>query len=360
MRVTSPVKLLSLLLAVAAMSLGSLRAQSVASALYNFETEVRNYNLVALSSTATTTFSSYGDTEGGIAVNGNLSISGGSIDDQVSTTPNPSLFVSGTLTLNGNTQLNAAYASVSSSNNSALYTWCPSTDTLTANNNSGSLNITNSGSTTDPIGAAAPTNWNWSTETSDLTADSTALANATANGTTVVAGTISVNSQNLTFTPDTTPATDSTVIFTLNAADLSGNSYNGSSFSNISISVPNDVNYVIDVVNASGTTLFSGANFNSGTNDDQVLWNIEGTGTVALGSGSFYGAVLAPTATVTNNANTIVTGQIAAANFSDTNTELHYANFDAVMVVIPEPMTFALWGVGLCALAIVARRKLVG
>jgi len=341
------------------MGVGSARAQSVASSLYNFETEVRNYNLVALSSAATTTFSSYGDTEGGIAINGNLSISGGSIDDQTSSAPNPSLYVSGTLTLNGGTQLNASYASISTSNSSA-YTWNASNKDLVANNNSGDLNITNSGSSVDPLGAAAPTNWNWTTEASQLTSDSTTLANATANGTTVVAGTISVNSQNLTFTPNSTPAADSTVIFTLNASDLSGNSYNGSSFSNISISVPSDVNYVINVVNAGGTTLFSGANFNSGSNDSNVLWNIEGTGTVALGSGSFYGSILAPTATVTNNGNTTINGQVAASAFTDTSTELHYLGFNAVVVVIPEPMTFALWGVGLCALAVVARRKLIG
>jgi hypothetical protein len=120
------------------------------------------------------------------------------------------------------------------------------------------------------------------------------------------------------------------------------------------------VNYVINVVNAGGTTLFSGANFNSGSNDTNLLWNIEGSGTVALGTGnSFYGSILAPSATITNDSNTTINGQVVASAFTDNNTELHYDGFDAVSVVVPEPMTFALWGVALCGAAILVRRKLV-
>jgi choice-of-anchor A domain-containing protein len=186
------------------------------------------------------------------------------------------------------------------------------------------------------------------------------LAHATANGTTVIDGTISVNSSNLVLTPNSTPATDATVIFTLDASKLSGNSYNGQSISNIAINVPTDVNYVINVINlGTNTTLFSGASFNSGSNDNQLLWNFEGSGTVNLGSGSWYGSILAPSATVTNNGNTTENGQVVANAFTDNNTELHYQGFTAVAVVVPEPMTFALWGVALCGAAIVVRRKLV-
>lgn len=370
MRGLRPIQLLSLCAALAlsaqsAMALAG--GESVASALYSFDTTVRNYNLLTLSTTVTTTLNNYGDTQGGMAIRGALAVgNGGAVAAQlgsIGASGDPSLYVGGTLTVTGNVMLNGGYASVNSSANSANYTWNSGSLSLVSNANSGNdLNITNSGSSTNPLTGAAPSNWNWATVQSNLTTASTALANATANGTTVINGTISVNSQNLVLTPNSTPAVDSTVIFTLDASQLSGNSLNGQTFSNIQIDVPADVNYVVNVINlGSGTTtLFSGANFNSGSNDTNLLWNLEGSGTVALGTGnSFYGSILAPSATITNDGNTTINGQVAANAFTDDNTELHYLGFDAVSVVVPEPVTFALWGVALCGAGILVRRQLV-
>jgi len=365
MRALRPTQVLTLLAALA-LGMTAVHAQTVASALYNYDTSVRNYNLITLSTTATTTLSNYGDTQGGLAIRGALAVgNGGAVAAQlgsIGSNGDPSLYVGGALTVTGNVMLNGGYASINSSANSANYTWNASSLSLVSNaNSSNDLNITNSGSSTNPLTGAAPSNWNWATIQSNLVSDSNTLKNATANGTSVINGTISVNSQNLVLTPNSTPATDATVIFTLDASQLSGNSLNGQTFSNIQIDVPTDVNYVVNVINlGSGTTtLFSGANFNSGSNDTNLLWNIEGSGTVNLGSGSFYGSVLAPTATITNNGNTTINGQVVANAFTDDNTELHYLGFDAVSVVVPEPTTFALWGVALCGAGILVRRKLV-
>jgi choice-of-anchor A domain-containing protein len=365
MRALPTIKLLSCLAALA-LAAAAVRAQTVASALYNYETSVRDYNLVTLSTTAATTLSNYGDTEGALAIRGALTIdNGGAIAAQADAGSDPSLYVGGKLTVSGNVMLNAGYASVNSAANSSNFTWDGAEKQLVAKGssvNGNDLSLANSGSTTNPLTGAAPSNWNWSTINSNLVADSSTLANAALNGTSVIGGTISVDSgQNLTFTPNSTPAANATVIFTLNADLLTaGTTYNGSTFSNIVVNVPSDVNYVVNVVNASGATLFSGANFNSGANDANLLWNFEGSGTVALGTGnSFYGSILAPSATITNDSNTTINGQVAADAFTDDNNELHYEGFNAVAVAVPEPMTFALWGVALCGAALLVRGKLV-
>ncbi len=360
MRALASVKLLALLASLALVAT-SASAQTVASALYNFDTSVRDYNLVTLSTSATTTLTNYGDTQGGLAIRGALTLNnGGAVAAQlgsIGSSSDPSLYVGGKLTVTGNVMLNGGYASVNNAANSGSFTWDATDKQLIANGswvNGNDLNITNSGSSTNPLTGAAPSNWNWTTLNSNLISDANTLAGATANGTISVDG-----GQNLVFTPNSTPAAGSTVVFVLNANLLGSGTYGGASYDNISINVPDDVNYVIDVVNAGGKTLFSGANFNSGSNDTNLLWNIEGSGTVALGTGnSFYGSILAPSATITNDGNTTINGQVVASAFTDTNTELHYDGFDAVTVVVPEPMTFALWGVGLCGAAIFVRRKL--
>lgn len=345
-------------LAAAVMAAQCFALGQTAAALSNFESSVEDYNLVSLNNV---TLDNVGDTQGGLAVGGSLTVTS---TTYVATGPqavlpsssNPTLYVAGGLTLDGNTLgINAGYAALpglSSSN----WTWGATQKQLVESGNGGTFSQSNGSGTNsgnNPIGNPIPANWNWSTIGSNLSADSTNLYNAAVNGT------ISVSSGNLLFTPNSTPAAGSTVVFSITGAQL-----NSLSFSNVSINVPADVNYVINVVNAQGMTLFgSGENFNSGSNNGQILWNFYNTsgtgGTVTLGSGSgsFYGSILSPTMAV--NTNLTVNGQVAASSFSDSGAELHFESFDAVAVVVPEPLTFALWGVGLCGAAVVIRRRLM-
>lgn len=334
---------------------------TVAGALSDFQSSLDDYNLVSLNDA---TLDNAGDTQGGLAIGGSLTVTsttyvatGGSSDLPGSSAP--TLYVAGGLNLGGNTLgVNAGDAALPGLSSSS-WSWNATQKQLTESGNGGTFSQSNGSGAyagSSPLSNPGPASWNWSTLASNLQADSAALANAAATGT------ISVNSgQNLIFTPNTTPAAGSTVVFTLNASLLSGNTYNGSTFSNISISVPTDVNYVINVINSAGTTLFgSGANFNSGTNNGQLLWNFVGSSgsSVTLGtSGSFYGSILSPSMTV-NTGGMTVNGQVAASSFSDSGAELHFEGFDAVAVVVPEPLTFALWGVGLCGVAVVMRRRL--
>ena len=344
--------LLAAFAAGAAVPLARAVATSLATELETFQTDVRNYNVISFGNS---TFTNFGDTQGPLAIGGNLTLDGGTVAAQpgnFGVDSDPTLYVAGQLTLSGETQLDSGYASTPALDCSWM--WNASTKTLS--DSSGSLDSTNAGSAdaaNNPIDNPAPANWSWSTAASQLTTVSNALAGATSNGT------ISVSSQNLVLTAPTNPSTGVDV-FTLNANDISGNTYNGQTFSNVQINVPTGVNYVINVINAAGTTIFgSGVNVNSGTNDSQVLWNIEGSGTVTLGGGQFIGSVLAPTATINNGGSTIVTGQVVADSFNDNDAETHYQAFVVGSVVVPEPATFAWCALGLCGLVAVLRRRCV-
>jgi len=326
---------------------------SVLQQLETFQTDVRNYNVISFGNS---NFTNYGDTQGPLAILGNLYLDGGSVADQpgnFGVSSDPTLYVTGQLTLTGTTTLNSGYASTPGLTPSA-WTWNATQRELSGGG--GDLNSTNADSAAsmnNPITNAAPANWNWNTLSTQFTSISQTLANATTTGT------ITVNSNNLIFTAPADPATG-VAVFTLDASKISGNTYNGQTFSNIQINVPTGVTDVINVINAAGTTIFgSGANFNTGTNDSSLLWNVEGSGTVTLGAGQFIGAILAPTATIDNGTNTAVSGQIVADGFNDTGAETHFTSFVVASVVVPEPAAFTWCAVGLCGLGILVRRRRV-
>jgi choice-of-anchor A domain-containing protein len=320
-------------------------------------TDFENFNLISFGNAS---FSNYGDTQGALAVNGNLTLSGsGSIGNNPivnsAWTNNPSLYVTGQLSLSSGstTSLNSGYAALPGLT-ASNWTWNATNKSITSTAyNGGVLSSINAGtakSGTNPIDNPAPAGWNWSTLHTNLNTISTDLANTAATGS------ISVNSgQQLQFIA-AAGQTSGVAVFDLNAKLLSGNTYNGQTFSDIQINVPAGLTYVINVVNAAGTTIFgSGANFNSGTNDNQLLWNITGNGTVSISNGGyFYGSILAPNTTI--DTTTTIDGQVAAASFSDSNVELHDDEFSPAAVATPEPATYALWAVGICALGIAWRR----
>ncbi len=316
-----------------------------------FAAYARNYNLISLGNVD---LSGSSDTQGGIAVGGNLSISGAwTIASTFSDSPDPSLFLNGQLSLGGNTTYeNNGYASTK--NLTGTWTWDATQKRLTGSSGTLDMNSSDPKASIDPRLNSGPTGWNWTTETSEFDTISTSLGTQAQTA----GASISVSGGNLDFN---STATSGVVVFDLDATKLSGNAYNGTSFSNIQINVPTGVDYVINVLHlADGQTLFgSGANFNSGTNDDQLLWNFVDTGSSDIGvtisdGGNFYGSVLAPKVNITDN--TTIDGQVVAASFTDCGVELH--DLDFTSVVVPEARTFALWAVGLCGAAVVAGRRL--
>jgi choice-of-anchor A domain-containing protein len=348
--------MLTLLMVSMALHLGA--QTSVNNAVTEYSQLIHNYNLISLGSA---TFDNYGDTEGPLAINGNLTLTGsGAVATQPAEfglTSNPTLYVNGQLTLGGTNMLNSGYASLP--NLTGTWTWNASQKTLTGGG--GALSSINSSSPqagNNPRTNPAPSGWNWSTLSSSFTAISNTLAAATTNGT------ITISGQTMSFVAPT-GMTSGVAVFTLNAALLNGDMYNGTMFSNVQFNVPNNIDFVINVINAAGTTIFgTGVNFNSGGNYDQLLWNIEPTmsgghpvtTSVSLGNGGdFYGSVLAPEVDISNACNAIIDGQVVAANFDDEGAELHYTGFVAVLV--PEPGTYGAGAVVLCGLAIAWRHR---
>jgi len=326
---------------------GAAFGQSVVTDVGTFANDVRNYNLITLGNA---TLSGSSDTQGGIAIGGNLTFGGSwTIASNVGTgsATDPSLYVNGQMTLSGTDYLNNGYASTP--NLTGSWNWNSGQKNFTGGG--GTLHINASDSSYDsssPKTNPAPSGWNWTTLASSFNSISSGLAAATPTGT------IAVSGGNLNFNSS---ATSGVVVFDLDASKLSGATYNGSSFSNIQISVPTGVNYVINVLNlCDGQTLFgSGVNFNSGTNDDELLWNFSQTTNVNVSlGGNFYGAILAPDVNITDS--TTINGQVVADSFTDNGVELHDTDFVPVAGLVPEPRTFALWTLALCGAMVLGGR----
>jgi choice-of-anchor A domain-containing protein len=317
--------------------------------LNDYANLTQDYNLVALGNL--TLGASGSDTQGGIAVEGTASITGPwTIASDTPLNSDPTLFVKGQLTLSGGStpvHLNNGYATLSDQTG---WSWSSgSPRTITGSNGSIAINSSATYSNTDPISNPIPPGWSWNTVNSTLNA---VAANLGSQATTSSTGSLMLQGQTLEFC---TTATSGTVVFDLNASDFTNESVPGlGSFTGIEVDVPTGVNYVINVTNiTAGQTLFN-VNFNAGTNDSNLLWNLEGpaTGTedVTLSNGgNIYGSILAPTINLTED--TIVNGQIVSDNFTDDSSELHDDTFTPDQLLVPESPVFGLGALGLCAVA---------
>jgi len=281
-------------------------------------------------------------------VNGNLSLHGGAvaIKPQLFTVgADPTLYVNGQLSLSNDVHLNSGYASTPnvtgswtfSNNNQRLFEGGGG-KLYSANSNDALAN-------NDPRTNSAPENWNWASIQSSATSLSAELAAMAASGTVAV----NTGNQTLTFTPDSAAA--GTVVFNLDASLLGTQSYNGQSFTGLQFNMGADQNFVVNVLNANGKTLFGqGVNFNEPAGSGRLLWNLAGSGSVGLGNGGqFYGSVLAPSMSLSNANNTAINGQVIAGGLTYSNAELHHTNFSPVSVLVPEPATYAWWTLALCA-----------
>ncbi|HQF39380.1 MAG TPA: choice-of-anchor A family protein [Opitutaceae bacterium] len=337
------------------------RATLVDQALVRFDTNVRNYNLVSLGDAS---FSQYGDTEGGLAVAGNLFLQGGAVANRpelFKPTGDPTLYLGGALTVDGYVDLSSGYAALSAANN-APWSW-----------NGGNARLTSAGSTLstintpDPFGDLdprtnpGPASWNFASLASSFANISQTLAGATANGSVLFDG------QTLKFAASS-PAAQGVIVIDFDASLLVGNTYAGEMFSTVQFDVPSDSAYVINVRNAAGRTLFgsNSVNFNSGSGYEHLLWNIvdsteDVTENVYFGDhGEFYGAVLAPTFNVFADSVSL-NGQVVAGSYRHNQQggeqrELHFTAFDYGYEV-PEPATYGLLGAASCVGMMLWRRR---
>ncbi|PTY08349.1 hypothetical protein DB347_01840 [Opitutaceae bacterium EW11] len=311
-------------------------ALTVDQALAQYDSLLGNYNAIVFGNAALK--SGYGDTEGGLVVGGNLYVEGGALNTHANT-PGLALYVGGQLINNGTElMLNSGYASLPNTSG----TWDPATGHLTKGGKVvlSTINSSDPHKFIDPRSPALNPGFDMAaikSEFSSLSATFDGLANN---------GSVSVIGQTLTFQASN-PTTHGAIVFDFDASKLSGSTYKGTYFSGISINIANGDNYIINVLNANGKTLFgTGVNYNPGTNSDQLLWNFVGGGNVTLSNGGgFFGSVLAPKMSVSNGNNTYIQGQLVADQFSLAGAELHFTGFEEPYPT-PEPSTYGLIGAG--------------
>ena len=336
---------------------------TLTSAVVQFDTLTQGYNLISLGNAS---FSNYGDTQGALAVAGNLTLQGaGQIAEHYSAGSKPSLYVSGQLNLDSGqqTRLKNGYAYLPSVSGS----WNGTDRVLTTGSGGqfSTINSTHALAGTDPRNTLGSAPFSWSSLSSGLVSVSNTLASAASTGS------ISVSGQNLVFSAN--GQTSGVVVFTLDANAFNGSLYdangngqfdqNNERVSNVQINVPENVVFVINVKNFGGKTLLGGINANSGSGNERLLWNItpdSSGGAVTLGSGAaFYGSVLAPLVAVKNGQNTAPNGQIVAASYTHAGAELHQVEFTAPVAfsAVPEPASFGVFGVGATIAIALSRRR---
>jgi choice-of-anchor A domain-containing protein len=338
-------------------------AQTAGLDVLQFSQLVRNYNLVSIGDANLTFINN--DTNGPLAVGGDLSIGNTPLVNfaQFASSPDPTVYVAGQLKItSGSTaMLNNGYASLPGMSGTGSWDSVQKRYTTPAGNGGGILSTINAAggnvnSTHDPRSNPAPASWSFPSIKSTAVNISNNLAALAANGT------LSVSNNNLNFNAG---ANTGIVIFSLNANLLNGNQYNGQSFSNININIPTNTEFVVNVTNAAGKTIFgtgNGVNFNQpggAAGASQLLWNIVNGGvgdiTTTLGNGGqFYGSVLAPMVALANAQNSPINGQILTDSITYSDAELHYTGF----VAIPEPSAYAML-LGLGALGAALRRRLL-
>lgn len=328
-------------------------ALSVENALALFDHGVRNYNVIT-SGNANLQFLN-NDTEGPLAVGGNLVIGGVPLVNlgEFNASSDPTLYVGGTFSVynNGLVQLNNGYAALPGMAGNGTFHSDVKRYELPGGAGALRINSNTSFSSTDPRTNPIPLGWNFSSLFDDFHAASASLAHANATGN------ITANNNQLKFNGQATGVT----IFNLDLSLLAGNTFDGAVFSSIDMNIGTDAIFVVNLLNAAGRTLFGngGVNFNL-SNDmaGRLLWNIVGTDIdVSLGNGGqFYGSILAPDVNLSNAFNAPIKGQIVAETLTYTNAEIHFAGFSPPVAVPEASTSLFLCGSGVLVGLMVFRR----
>ncbi len=334
----------------------------IASAIDQYVSDVQSYNLMSLGSV---TFNQVSDVNGGIAVNGAVSVDNNSTAftaNMMDLTAGSSFYAIGQLSIapsSDTATLQNGYAALSAPG--ANWQWSgPSGTTVggtTYNPNTLFYNGTpaqgqfhcNSSATQNPL---SPTfSLNWSTLAPQFQSISNTISSPP-GGTSIWHNRIGQGVfSNLKFT---TAATGGVVVFNMaigtgaaasNTFNAAGNKFNGANVQTFTVNVPTGFTYVINVTGlATGANFLSGVNPSSGTNNGQLLWNFNssanGNFNFAHSGDDFYGSVLAPNLVLTSSMN--LDGELVVGGLTENNDELH--DFDQLAAVpIPEPSTVALW-----------------
>jgi choice-of-anchor A domain-containing protein len=205
------------------------------------------------------------------------------------------------------------------------------------------------------------------------------LSNASATlASSAATGAIGISGQTLTFTSSGSGVT----VFNLDASKIVNGTYdlnndgiydaNTERLSNIQANLNADQYFVVNVLNATSAdgskVLFEGVgNFNSGSNNQQLLWNIipdanSGTSDILTLGTNFYGSILAPLVDV-QSTGYYLNGQLISQSFTQSGAEVHYANGYTAPVAfspVPEPSTYAVIASALCALGFFWHRRRTG
>lgn len=338
---------LALVVGAALTSASAFAGLTVEQALASFDQKVRDYNLISFGNA---TLSGGQDLEAGLAVKGNLTLNGswsiGSHPGEFDENTDPTLYLSGGLTiLSGSTvKLESGYASMQ--NIGSGWTWNSVGEKLTSGSSTFStINSAHAKANLTPKGNAGPASWNWDTLKTQFMDLSTTL-NAFSNN-----GTIGVNTSNQTLEFRAAAGAKGPIVVDLDMNLLNGNVYGGKTFSNVQFYVPAGSSFIVNVINiaSGGDVIFgNGVNFNGDSYASRLLWNFVDTTpstvtNIQVGNGgSFAGSVLATTYAISNYNAQLLNGQYVAGSFNLDCNELHYAGFTPPEV--PEPSTYGFFG----------------
>lgn len=240
------------------------------------------------------------------------------------------------------------------------------------NQNANSINVNNGGSI--EVGGNVTKNINMNGNGNAYVGGSvTGGANINTSGTKVIGQPVPVAIP--TFTSVMTGLSNTLKALTANAtASISANTgiFNASGLGNlVTFNIANGANFFNSIgqisftlgsastviINVGGTTLNIAENWLNGVGTsvaDNIVWNFYEATSITFGT-EFFGAVLAPYATVSNN--NALNGSVVVKEFNQ-GGEVHQYQFSGDLPgSVPEPMTLGLLGISMLGLFAATRRK---